>query len=123
MSRIVAAVCVLVGLAAHTKPRQPTPQAPLPDVHKLGPQMGTRAPDFSSVDQKGRSRTADLAKNGLGLAAISYDAVPILADFSKRRGTTFPLLSDPGSATIKRYRILNTTVPEANQQSYGIRFP
>src|SRR5262245_1517535 len=35
----------------------------------------------------------------------------------------FPLLSDPGSATIKRYGILNTTVPESNQQSYGIPFP
>jgi hypothetical protein len=32
-------------------------------------------------------------------------------------------LSDPGSATIKRYGILNTTVPETNQQSYGIPFP
>ena len=47
----------------------------------------------------------------------------VLADFSKRRGITFPLLSDPGSATIKRYGILNTTVPETNQQSYGIPFP
>jgi peroxiredoxin len=70
-----------------------------------------------------QTRTADLAKNGIRLAAISYDAVPILADFSKRRGITFPLLSDPGSATIKRYGILNTTVPETNQQSYGIPFP
>jgi predicted dithiol-disulfide oxidoreductase (DUF899 family) len=51
-----------------------------------------------------QTRTADLAKNGIGLAAISYDAVPILADFSKRRGTTFPLLSDPGSATIHDLR-------------------
>jgi len=70
-----------------------------------------------------QTRTADLAKNGIGLAAVSYDAVPILADFSKRRGITFPLLSDPGSATIKRYGILNTTVPETNQQSFGIPFP
>ena len=56
-------------------------------------------------------------RQGLSLAAISYDAVPILADFSKRRGITFPLLSDPGSATIKRYGILNTTVPDTNQQT------
>ena len=70
-----------------------------------------------------QTRTADLAKSGIGLAAVSYDAVPILADFSKRRGITFPLLSDPGSATIKRYGILNTTVPESNQQSYGVPFP
>jgi peroxiredoxin len=70
-----------------------------------------------------QTRTADLAKNGIRLAAISYDAVPILADFSKRRGITFPLLSDPGSATIKRYGILNTTVPETNHRATAFRFP
>ena len=65
----------------------------------------------------------ELKRQGLSLAAVSYDPVAVLADFSKRRGITFPLLSDPGSATIKRYGILNTTVPETNQQSYGIPFP
>ncbi len=70
-----------------------------------------------------QGRVLELNRQGLRLAAVSYDAVPILADFSKRRGITFPLLSDPGSATIKRYGILNTTVPETNQQSYGIPFP
>ena len=70
-----------------------------------------------------QTRMADLRRNGIGLAAVSYDAAPILADFSKRRGITFPLLSDPGSATIRRYGILNTTVPDTNQQSYGIPFP
>ena len=30
----------------------------------------------------------------MGLAAISYDPVPTLSDFSTRRGITFPLLSD-----------------------------
>jgi AhpC/TSA family/Thiol:disulfide interchange protein DsbD, N-terminal len=70
-----------------------------------------------------QGRVAELKRQGLSLAAVSYDAVPILADFSKRRGITFPLLSDPGSVTIKRYGIFNTTVPETNQQSYGIPFP
>jgi peroxiredoxin len=69
------------------------------------------------------TRVADLKKNGLGLAAISYDPVPVLADFTTRRHITFPLLSDAGSVLIKRYGILNTTVPESNQQSYGIPFP
>lgn len=45
------------------------------------------------------------------MAAISYDSQEILAAFSKQRGITFPLLSDAGSATIKRYGILNP-VPE-----------
>ena len=69
------------------------------------------------------TRVADLKKNGFGLAAISYDPVPVLADFTTRRHITFPLLSDVGSVLIKRYGILNTTVPESNQQSYGIPFP
>jgi peroxiredoxin len=49
----------------------------------------------------------ELRGKGLGLAAISYDSPEILAAFSKQRGITFPLLSDKGSATIKRYGILN----------------
>ena len=58
----------------------------------------------------------------MGLAAISYDPPSILADFSKRRGITFPLLSDPGSDTIKRYGILNTTIDPKNEL-YGYPFP
>jgi hypothetical protein len=58
----------------------------------------------------------------MGLAAISYDPVPVLAEFAARRGITFPLLSDAESATIKRYGILNTTVPERNEL-YGYPFP
>jgi peroxiredoxin len=160
MSRIVVSVvvCALFSLVARATAQQSASQPVLPDVQKLGPQVGTRVPEFTLLDQKGQSRTlaslmgpkglmlvfyrsadwcpycktqlaelqtrtADLAKSGIALAAVSYDAVPILADFSKRRGITFPLLSDPGSATIKRYGILNTTVPETNQQSYGIPFP
>jgi len=57
------------------------------------------------------SRVNELRQTGLGLAAISYDRPEILAAFSKQRGITFPLLSDVGSATIKRYGILNP-VPE-----------
>jgi hypothetical protein len=49
--------------------------------------------------------------------------VPVLADFSRRRAITFPLLSDEGSATIKAYGLLNTTVAPTNQLQYGIPFP
>jgi peroxiredoxin len=155
---LTAVVCLLVGLGVYATAPQSVSQPALPDVQKLGPQVGARVPEFTLLDQKGQSRTlaslmgpkglmlvfyrsadwcpycktqlaelqtrtGDLAKSGIGLAAVSYDAVPILANFSKRRGITFPLLSDPGSITIKRYGILNTTVPETNQQSYGIPFP
>lgn len=55
----------------------------------------------------------ELRAQGLGLAAISYDAPEILTAFSRRYGITFPLLSDAGSATIRAYGILNTVAEEA----------
>ena len=64
-----------------------------------------------------------MKRQGIGVAAVSYDPVDVLADFARRRGITFPLLSDPGSLTIKRYGIFNTTIPETNQQIYGVPFP
>jgi peroxiredoxin len=53
-----------------------------------------------------------LRKDGLGVVGISYDSQEILAAFSEQHGITFPLLSDVGSATIKRYGILNTVAEE-----------
>jgi len=69
-----------------------------------------------------QGRFEELRNSGLGLAAISYDSPEVLADFSARRGITFPLLSDPGSATIKRFGILNTTADPASDR-YGYPFP
>ena len=63
---------------------------------------------------------ADLEKRGIGLAAISYDAPSTLKAFAAARGITFPLLSDAGSATIRRYQILNT---EATGKGAGIPYP
>ena len=60
-----------------------------------------------------QGRVDELRENGLGLAAITYDSQPILAGFSRQHGITFPLLSDPGSATITRYGILNTIIEQA----------
>ena len=70
-----------------------------------------------------QGRVDSLKRQGIAVAAVSYDPVAVLADFSARRGITFPLLSDPGSLTIKKYGIFNTTVPETNQQTYGVPFP
>jgi len=69
-----------------------------------------------------QGRLADLDKAGLGLVSITYDPAPVIAEFSTRRGITFPLLSDAGSATIRKYGILNTTVPESNP-AFGYPFP
>ena len=60
-----------------------------------------------------QSRVKELQDKGLGLAAISYDPPATLADFSRRRGITFPLLSDAGSATIKQFGLLNGLPEEA----------
>jgi hypothetical protein len=60
-----------------------------------------------------QGRLAELQTRGLGLAVISYDSRDVLAQFSTRHGISYPLLSDAGSATIKRYGILNTVVEEA----------
>lgn len=69
-----------------------------------------------------QSHLKEIHGRGLGLAAISYDSVEILAAFSKQHGITFPLLSDFGSATIKSYGILNPFPeqafgPNANESS------
>ena len=69
-----------------------------------------------------QGRLPEIRKAGMGLAAISYDPVTTLSDFAKRRDITFPLLSDPGSATIKRYGIFNTTIDPKNEL-YGYPFP
>ena len=60
-----------------------------------------------------QGRVAELRSKGIGLATISYDSREVLADFARRQGITFPMLSDVGSVTIRRYGILNTVAEEA----------
>ena len=69
-----------------------------------------------------QGRFDEIRKTGMGLASITYDPVAVLADFATRRNIAFPILSDSGSATIKKYGILNTTVPTSNQL-FGYPFP
>jgi hypothetical protein len=63
-----------------------------------------------------------IKKQGLGLAAISYDSVDILKNFSDRKHITFPLLSDPDSKIIRAFGILNETVKPGTTQ-FGIPNP
>lgn len=63
-----------------------------------------------------------IRKEGLGVAAISYDSVAILKNFSERRKITFPLLSDPDSQIIRAFGILNETLKPGNA-AYGIPHP
>ena len=69
-----------------------------------------------------QSRYADISKQGLGLIAISYDSPETLKKFSDSRGIAFPLISDPGSAIITTYGLLNETV-DPKSRSYGIPHP
>ena len=54
-----------------------------------------------------QKRLDDLTGRGLGVAVISYDPPETLAAFAGAQQISFPLLSDAGSATIRRYGILN----------------
>jgi hypothetical protein len=69
-----------------------------------------------------QGRYDDIRKQGLGLIAISYDSPETLKKFADSRGVTFPLISDAGSAIIKRFGILNDQ-QEAGTRSYGIPHP
>ena len=60
-----------------------------------------------------QGRLEELRAKGLGVAAVSYDSQEVLADFSRRRGITFPLLADDDSAVITEFGILNTVAAEA----------
>jgi len=53
----------------------------------------------------------ELRARGYGIAVISYDTQDATAQFSEQNDISFPLLSDVGSETIRRFGILNP-VPE-----------
>ena len=74
MSRIVAGavVCALVSLVAQATAQQSAPQPVLPDVQKLGPQVGTRVPEFTLLDQKGQSRTLASLMGPKGLMLVFF---------------------------------------------------
>ncbi len=63
-----------------------------------------------------------LEKNGIRIAAISYDSQEILAAFAQKHSIGYPLLSDKGSETIRRFGILNTNMAP-DLRSYGVPHP
>jgi catechol 2,3-dioxygenase-like lactoylglutathione lyase family enzyme len=63
-----------------------------------------------------------IRRQGLGLAAISYDSVAALKDFADRKNISFPLLSDAGSEIIRAFGLLNEKPLPASPQ-YGIPHP
>lgn len=65
---------------------------------------------------------AELAAQGLGLAALSHDPPEITVAFAERKGIDYPLLNDLGSKVIREYGVLNTQLEE-DHKWYGIPFP
>ena len=63
---------------------------------------------------------ARFQKQGIGLAAISYDSEAILQDFAKRKHIEYSLLADPDSHVIKRFHVLNA---KADGMTRGMAFP
>jgi AhpC/TSA family/Disulphide bond corrector protein DsbC len=63
-----------------------------------------------------------ITAQGLGLVAISYDTPETLKKFADSRGITFPMVSDPGSAIIKRFGLLNET-QDPTTRFYGVPHP
>ena len=74
MSRIIvsAVVCAVFSLVAQPTAQQSSPQPTLSDVQKLGPQIGTRVPDFTLLDQKGQSRTLASLTGPKGLMLVFF---------------------------------------------------
>lgn len=65
---------------------------------------------------------AAIQKEGLGVAAISYDSIAVLERFADRQHLAYPLLSDPQSKIIGDFGILNDTV-KPGTIGYGIPYP
>jgi peroxiredoxin len=63
-----------------------------------------------------------LEKNGVRLAAISYDSPAVLKDFAARFGIGYPLLSDHDSGVIRRFGIFNFNIAPG-LRPYGVPHP
>lgn len=65
---------------------------------------------------------ADLQKRGYRLAGISYEPPAVDADFIAKRGLKYPLLSDPKSEIIDRYRLRDPQYKKGSR-AYGVPQP
>ena len=62
---------LLASVFAFPTPAQQAPPG-LPDIQKLGPQVGDRVPDFTLNDQQGRSRTLTSLLGPRGLMLVFF---------------------------------------------------
>lgn len=65
---------------------------------------------------------AEMARRGYRLAGISYEPPAVDADFIKKRGLTYTLLSDPKSEIIDRYKLRDSQY-KPGSRAYGVPRP
>lgn len=63
-----------------------------------------------------------ITSQGYNVVTVSYDSVEILERFTAKYGVSFEMLSDPDSAAIRAFGILNENV-RSSSRSYGIPHP
>lgn len=63
-----------------------------------------------------------LESYGVRLAAISYDSTEVLKGFAHKHRIGFPLLSDQGSAVIRRFGIFNSNIAP-DLRAHGVPHP
>ncbi|NKB57620.1 MAG: redoxin domain-containing protein [Alphaproteobacteria bacterium] len=59
---------------------------------------------------------------GYNVATVSYDKVPPLTSFAKRRNIGFKLLADSDAAIIKAFDVVNESFPK-DAPWYGVAVP
>ncbi len=69
-----------------------------------------------------QEQRAAFERQGLNVAAVSYDSAAIMRDFAERKQITYPLLSDPDSKMIRDFGILNESM-KAGTPFYGVPHP
>jgi AhpC/TSA family/Disulphide bond corrector protein DsbC len=63
-----------------------------------------------------------LERNGVRIAAVSYDSEATLRRFAEKYNVGFPLLADVGSAVIRSFGIFNTNIAPG-LRAYGVPHP
>src|SRR5436190_18628804 len=71
LAALLAIVTTSSSLGAQQTATQPV-TAPMPDVQTLGPQVGTRVPDFTLTDQNSKTRTLQSLMGPKGLMLLFY---------------------------------------------------
>jgi len=70
------------------------------------------------IDLEGARK--EFEAKGVHVVSVTYDSPDVLSTFAKRRGIHFEMLSDPNSAVIKEFGVLN---PDATADQAGIAIP